>query len=206
MPKFGKANNTGNILLNLFKSLSGTLLIIPYQLTKFQALGHCHKQVVLSALTCRFFTLCIMKFSRFWLNVVDKEIKVHHRVICIFPMIQRAKKTTGQCEECYLFTTMSPCSSSLCVMKKRDLFAMKDTDLKFTKLLNFPCQQQILEIRQCYTVACMDFYLWHTLIIFSGNTRLILKSVLKLEKVPFSPQQHILNCLDTYSLKTNSNV
>ena len=36
----------------------------------------------------------------------------------------------------------------------------------------------------------LDIYLRHTLIILSGN-RLILKSVLKLEKVPFSPQQHI---------------
>ena len=33
-----------------------------------------------------------MGFSRFWLTMVDKEIKVHHRVLhMIFPMIQRTK-------------------------------------------------------------------------------------------------------------------
>ena len=38
-----------------------------------------------------FFALCIMGFSRFWLNMADKEIKVHRRVIrVIFPMIQKA--------------------------------------------------------------------------------------------------------------------
>ena len=51
----------------------------------------------------------------------------------------------------------------------------------------------------------LDICLRHTLIILSGD-RLILKSVLKFEKVPFSPQQHILNYLVTYSLKTDSNV
>ena len=38
------------------------------------------------------FALCIMGFSRFWLNMADKKIKVHRRVIrVIFPMIQRAE-------------------------------------------------------------------------------------------------------------------
>ena len=38
------------------------------------------------------FALCIMGFSRFWLTVADKEIKVHRRVIrMIIPMIQRSK-------------------------------------------------------------------------------------------------------------------
>ena len=37
MPKFAKGSNSGNIWRNLFKSYSGNLLIIPYQLTKFQA-------------------------------------------------------------------------------------------------------------------------------------------------------------------------
>ena len=32
-----------------------------------------------------------MEFSRFWLNMADKEIKVHSLVIRIFPVIQRAK-------------------------------------------------------------------------------------------------------------------
>ena len=37
------------------------------------------------------FVLCIMGFSRFWLTMADKEIKVHRRVIRIFSMIQRVK-------------------------------------------------------------------------------------------------------------------
>ena len=38
------------------------------------------------------FALCIMGFSRFWLTMADKEIKVHRRVIrMILPIIQRAK-------------------------------------------------------------------------------------------------------------------
>ena len=48
-----------------------------------------------------------MGFSRFWLTMADKEIKVHRRVIrMIFTMIQRAK-TTGQWRERYLYTTMT---------------------------------------------------------------------------------------------------
>ena len=38
MPKYAKGHNYDEILWNLFKSLSGNLLIIPYQLTKFQPL------------------------------------------------------------------------------------------------------------------------------------------------------------------------
>ena len=36
MPRFAKGHNSGNIWLNLFKSYSGNLLIIPNQLTKFE--------------------------------------------------------------------------------------------------------------------------------------------------------------------------
>ena len=53
---------------------------------------HCRKQEALSGTDLSIFALCIMGFSRFWLTVVDKEFKVHHRVIrMIFPMNQRAK-------------------------------------------------------------------------------------------------------------------
>ena len=49
---------------------------------------HCRKQMALSAQTCPSFAICMMGFSRLWLNIADKDIKVHTE---IFPMIQRAK-------------------------------------------------------------------------------------------------------------------
>ena len=57
-----------------------------------RTIPYCRKQVALSATDLSFFALCIMGFSRFWLNMAVEEIKVHSRVIrIIFPMIQRAK-------------------------------------------------------------------------------------------------------------------
>ena len=84
-------------------------------------------------------------------------------------------------------------------MKKRDLFAMKERDLKFNK--NVKISLSVANLRnQAMPYGSLDIYIRHTLII------LILKSVLKLEKVSFSPRQDILNCLVTYSLKTDSHV
>ena len=84
-------------------------------------------------------------------------------------------------------------------MKKRDLFAMKERDLKFNKTVKFTLSVANLR-NQAMLYGGLDIYLRHTLIILSGN-RMILKSVLKLEKVLFSSRQHILNCLVTYSFK-----
>ena len=89
-------------------------------------------------------------------------------------------------------------------MKKRDLFAMKERDLKFNKTVKFSLSVANLR-NQAMLYGSLDIYRQHTLIILSRN-RLILKSVLKLEKVPFSPRQYILNCLVTFSLKPDSNV
>ena len=86
-------------------------------------------------------------------------------------------------------------------MKKRDLFAKKERDLKFNKPVKFSLSVANLEIKQCYTVAWISTSTY--LNYFFRKQRLIPKSVLKLEKVPFSPRQHILNCLVTYSLKTD---
>ena len=86
-------------------------------------------------------------------------------------------------------------------MKKMDLFAMKERDLKFNKTVKFSLSVANLR-NQAMLYGSLNIYLRHTL----GNIRLILKSVLKLEKVPFSPRQHILNCLVTYLLKTDSHV
>ena len=91
-----------------------------------------------------------------------------------------------------------------CVMKKRDLFAMKERDLKFNKTVKFSLSVANLR-NQAMVYGSLNINLRHTLIILSGN-RIILKSVLKLAKVSFSPRQHILNCLVTYSLKTESSV
>ena len=83
-------------------------------------------------------------------------------------------------------------------MKKRGLFAMKERDFQCNKIVKIA----FLEIRQCYTVAWKSAF---DIPYFIRKHRLILKFVLKLEKVPFSPRQHILNCLVTYSLKLDSN-
>ena len=68
-------------------------------------------------------------------------------------------------------------------MKKRDLFAIKERDLKFNKNVKFILSEANLR-NQTMLYGGVDIYLRHILIILSGN-RLILKSVLKLEKVPF---------------------
>ena len=86
-------------------------------------------------------------------------------------------------------------------MKKRDLFAMKGRDLKFNKTVKFSLSVANLR-NQAMLYGSPDICLNY----FVRKHRLILKSVLKLENVPFSPRQHILNCLVTYSLKTDSNV
>ena len=91
-----------------------------------------------------------------------------------------------------------------CVMKKSDLFAIKEKDLKFNKTVKFILSEANLR-NQAMLYGGLDIYLRHILIILSGN-RLILKSVLKLEKEPFSPWQHILNCRIIYSLKTDCNI
>ena len=45
-----------------------------------------------SHLDLSWFTQCIMGFIQFWINIADKEIKVHQRVIQIFPMIESENK------------------------------------------------------------------------------------------------------------------
>ena len=75
--------------------------------------GHCRKQVALFALTCRLFILCIMGLSRFWLNMADKEIKIHRQVIRINPMIQRAKNDRSvHCRKQVAFSALT-CRFSL---------------------------------------------------------------------------------------------
>ena len=89
-------------------------------------------------------------------------------------------------------------------MKKRDPFAMKEMDLKFNKSVKFSLSVAYLRNR-AMLYGSLDIYLRHAL-LFVKKLRLIIKSVLKLKKVPLSPRQHILNCLVTYSLKPDSNV
>ena len=93
-------------------------------------------------------------------------------------------------------------------MKKRDLFAMKERDLNFDKFnKTFKISLSVANLRnQAMPYGSLDIYLRHTLIILSENIRLIIEYVLKLEKVFFSPWQHILKWLVTYSLKANSHV
>ena len=94
-----------------------------------------------------------------------------------------------------------------CVMKKRGLFAMKKRDLKFNKTVKFSLSVANLR-NQAMLYGSLDIYLRHTVYLnyLVRKHRLILKSVLKLEKVPISPWQDILNYLVTYSLKTNISV
>ena len=80
-----------------------------------------------------------------------------------------------------------------CVMKTRELFPMKERDLKFNKTVKFSLSVANLRIRHLPSTYLNYFVRKH---------RVILKPVLKLEKVPFSPRKHILNYLVTYSLKT----
>ena len=54
-----------------------------------------------SHLDLSWFTQCIMGFIQFWINMADKEIKVHQQVIQIFPMIESKNKDRPAC-----FTTM----------------------------------------------------------------------------------------------------
>ena len=55
-----------------------------------------------------------------------------------------------------------------CVMKKRDLFAMKERDLKFNKTVKFSLSVANLR-NQATLYDSLDIYLRHTLIILSGN-------------------------------------
>ena len=70
-----------------------------------------------------------------------------------------------------------------------------------TKQLNSPFQWQIVEIEQCYSVHPPKITLHHSV----RKCILILKSVLKWEKVLFSLFQHFVYFLDLY-LKIDSNV
>ena len=74
------------VLKTLFKALCQVYPILAYR--------HCHEQIAFAALTdLSFFALCIMGFSQLWLNMADKEIKVHRREIrMIFPMTQSEKR------------------------------------------------------------------------------------------------------------------
>ena len=55
-----------------------------------------------------------MGFSRFWLTMAVKEIKLHRRVICmIFPIIQRAKNDRSVWTALLVYDNVSLVSSSL---------------------------------------------------------------------------------------------
>ena len=78
---------------------------------------------------------------------------------------------------------------------------MKERDFKFNKTIKFSLSVANLR-NQAILYGSLNIYLNY----FVRTHSLILKSVLKLEKVAFSPRQHILNCLVTYSLKTDCSV
>ena len=56
-----------------------------------------------------------MGFSRFWLAMADKEIKVHRRVICmIFPMNQRAKNDRSVRRALPVYDNVFVCLPNFC--------------------------------------------------------------------------------------------
>ena len=55
-----------------------------------------------------------------------------------------------------------------CIMKKRDLFAMKERDLKFNKTVKFSLSVANLR-NQAMLYGSLDIYLRQTLIILSGK-------------------------------------
>ena len=82
--------------------------------------------------------------------------------------------TFRTCKLCTLYYTATNPSPSLrsinqyCVMKKRDLFAMKERDLKFNKTVKFSLSVANLR-NQAMLYGSLHIYLRHTLIILSGN-------------------------------------
>ena len=43
-------------------------------------------------------------------------------------------------------------------MKKRGMFPINEMVLKFNKIVNFSCQEEILEFRKCYLIALAYIY------------------------------------------------
>ena len=74
----------------------------PTDLIRVLCGGHCRKQVALSALTCRSAPFALWDLAYFG---GQRNQGTSHSNPHEFPMIQRAK-TTGQCGERYLFTTI----------------------------------------------------------------------------------------------------
>ena len=68
---------------------------------------------------------------------------IHRTVLCIFHDHQSSSFIV---------------KNQYCVMKKRDLLTMNEMDLKFSKIVIFPNQYKILEIRKCYSTALMSTF------------------------------------------------
>ena len=62
-----------------------------------------------------------MGFSRFWLTMVDKEIKVHRRVIrTIFPMIQRVKNDRSVRRALPVYNNDQPHPANLTILEGKN--------------------------------------------------------------------------------------